>query len=172
MTDCCPTLNARLTILRPLVAHHADALFPIFRDVDLWRYTGREEPKTLTAMQERYRRLESRRSPDGKELWLNWAVEQREDGRPVGVVQASVPISRSHADIAYVLGRAFWGHGLAIDAVNAMLDFLRVTLHVRTARASVDSRNLPSVKLLERLGFRIDDAIDPMSVWFNKLLLN
>jgi [ribosomal protein S5]-alanine N-acetyltransferase len=172
MTDYCPTLNAGLTILRPLTADHADALFPVLRDVHLWRFTEQVPPKTLAGLRERYQRLESRRSPDGQELWLNWALERREDDRPVGLVQATVPILHSYADIAYVLGRAFWGRGLAIGAVDAMLDFLRVELHVRTARASVDSRNLPSVRLLERLGFRIEDATDPSSVWLNKSLLS
>jgi ribosomal-protein-alanine N-acetyltransferase len=171
MTDYCPTLNARLTILRPLAAHHAEALFPILRDPQLWRLTEREPPKTLAELRERYQRLESRRSTDGQELWLNWVLERREDDRPVGVVQATVSISRSYADIAYVLGRAFWGRGLASDAVDTLLDFLRMELHVRTARASVDSRNLASVRLLERLGFRIEDASDPSNVWLNKSLL-
>jgi ribosomal-protein-alanine N-acetyltransferase len=172
MSDYCPTLNAGLTILRPLVADHADALFPILRDVHLWRFTDQEPPKTLAGLRERYSQLENRRSPDGRELWLNWALERREDDRLVGFVQATVPISRSYANIAYVLGRAFWGRGVATDAVAAMLELLRAELHVRTARASVDSRNLPSVKLLERLGFRIEDATDPSSVWFNKSLLS
>jgi ribosomal-protein-alanine N-acetyltransferase len=133
---------------------------------------SRYRQRTLAGLRERYQRLESRRSPDGQELWLNWALERREDDRPVGLVQATVPILHSYADIAYVLGRAFWGRGLAIGAVDAMLDFLRVELHVRTARASVDSRNLPSVRLLERLGFGIEDATDPSSVWLNKSLLS
>jgi Acetyltransferase (GNAT) domain len=112
MTDYCPTLNAGLTMLRPLTADHADALFPVLRDVHLWRFTEQEPPKTLAGLRERYQRLESRRSPDGQELWLNWALERREDDRPVGLVQATVPILQSYADIAYVLGRAFWGRGL------------------------------------------------------------
>lgn len=158
--------------MRPLAANHADALFPILRDVHLWRFVEQGPPKTLAGLRERYSRLENRRSPDGGELWLNWALERREDDQPVGFVQATVPISRSHADIAYVLGRSFWGRGLATDAVGAMLDFLRSELHVHTVRASVDSRNLASVRLLERLAFHIEDATDPSSVWFFNSLLS
>ncbi len=168
--DSCPTLNAGLTILRPLVAHHAGALFPLLRAVDLWRFTDQEPPKTLAALRERYLRLESRRSPDTTELWLNWALERREDNQIVGVVQATVPISRTHADIAYVLGSSFRGRGIATDAVGAMLEFLREEVRVRTVRASVDSRNLPSLRVLERLAFRIDDATDPSSVRLIKSL--
>ncbi len=172
IVDYCPTLNAELTILRPLTAEHADALFPILRDAHLWRFTEQEPPKTLAALSERYSRLESRRSPDGQELWLNWALERREDGQLVGLVQATVPISRSHADIAYILGRSFWGRGLASDAIGAMLNFLREGLDVPTVRASVESRNLSSVRLLERFAFRIEDATDSSNVWLIKSLLS
>jgi [ribosomal protein S5]-alanine N-acetyltransferase len=170
MIDDCPTLNAGLTILRPLVVAHADDLFPILQDLELWRFTEHEPPKTLTNLRERYARLESRRSPDGKDLWLNWALERREDGQPVGFVQATVHPEVDEAEIAYVVGRSFWGRGLATDAVSTMLGFLRADLHVEIARASVDSRNLASIKLLERLGFHVENEVDSSSVWFVKSL--
>ncbi|HVA32793.1 MAG TPA: GNAT family N-acetyltransferase [Candidatus Baltobacteraceae bacterium] len=170
MTDHCPVLNAKLTILRPLIADHADALFPILHDQELWRYTPPFKSKIVAALRERYSRLESRFSPDGKDLWLNWAMERREDGQLVGFVQATLHPEEHVAEIAYVVGRSFWRRGLATDAVDAMLAFLRDDLQVHTARASVDSRNVPSIKLLERLDFHIENEADRSSVWFVKSL--
>jgi ribosomal-protein-alanine N-acetyltransferase len=165
MIDLCPQLDGELVVLHPLRVAHADILFPVLRDPELWQFTENAAPKSVEALQRRYLRLESRRSSDGKQDWLNWAIEERASSRMAGVVQATVHNSRAVADIAYVVGRLFWGRGLASSSVRTMLAFLG-TAGVSTFQATVDSKNLPSIRLLERLGFQVIDATDPRNVVF------
>jgi [ribosomal protein S5]-alanine N-acetyltransferase len=141
----------RLTLV-PLTAAHADVLFPFLADTGLWTYTDESAPAGVDALRERYRRLETRRSPDGSQLWLNWALETRDEGF-AGLVQATVAVLRDEAAVAYVIARRFWSRGLGTEAVGMLLEFLREQLRVTKAVASVDGRNVPSVRLLRRLGF-------------------
>jgi RimJ/RimL family protein N-acetyltransferase len=143
----------RLT-LEPLLATHADALFPILADPRQSEFLDEGAPASLEALRERYRRLETRRSGDGSEQWLNWALLRRGgDGMAVGFVQATV-LADHHAWVAYEVAHALWGQGLATEATRAMIEQLIAHYAVTQCMATVDKRNKRSWRLLERLVFR------------------
>ena len=68
----------------------------------LGRYTVELPPDDVEVLRERFERWEQRRSPDGAELWLNWAVRLREERRAIGVLQATV--ADDETAIAWTIG--------------------------------------------------------------------
>lgn len=145
--------SPRLT-LEPLLANHAALLSGSIEDAALYEHTPEEPPVSLSTLAERYGWFESRRSPDGSEDWLNWAVRIGDgDGPYVGYVQATIRADRS-ATIAYFVFAAFQGQGYGREAVGAMVDFLIDKADVRSITAYIDSRNKRSLALVESLGFR------------------
>ncbi len=146
----------RLT-LEPRGALHAERLFASFSDPELYTFLPGDPPLSLEAMRERYQRLETRRSTDGKALWLNWAARQ-ESGTYVGVVEATVHADAS-AHVAYFVFRPFQRQGFAAEVVEAVLAHLKNDVGVETARALLDTRNEASWRLLERLRFKRDRTI-------------
>jgi RimJ/RimL family protein N-acetyltransferase len=136
-------------------------LFPLLADRQIYRFISDEPPVSVAALAERYRRLETRRSPDGSQQWLNWAIRRRDDRQCVGCLQATI-YPGGTADIAFVLGASFWGLGLAKEASVLALHNLFAKLGVPSVFATVDRRNLRSSGLLARLGFvRIQPAFYP-----------
>lgn len=152
------TLHTPRLLLEPLQVAHADALYPLLCDARQLEYLDHGAPASLDALRERHRKLESRRSGDGREHWLNWALLQRDAGEDaIGFVQATV-LEDGSAWVAYQLGCAWWGRGIAGEATRAMLEHLRAHYGATRFMASVDRRNERSWRLLERLGFvRADD---------------
>ena len=146
-------------VLEPQRAAHAEAMFKLLADPALYRYEN-EPPASLEALRDRFARLETRQSADGSEGWLNWVLRLH-DGRVAGYVQATVQADGS-AWVAYVLGSAHWGQGFASEAVAAMVDVLVAQHAVHTLRAVYKRSNGPSIRLLERLQFRLADADDPL----------
>ncbi len=139
--------TARLT-LEPQVAAHADAMFAVLSDPAIYAYEN-APPASLAWLRERYAKLESRASPDGSEQWLNWVLRTA-DGTAIGYVQATV--DGDGAAIAYEMGSAWWGQGLAREAVAAMLAEL-ARCGVRRFSAVAKRANVRSRVLLARLGF-------------------
>jgi RimJ/RimL family protein N-acetyltransferase len=156
-------LRASRLALEPLIAEHAEVLFPLLADDELWRYTDERRPETVKALRDRYRRLESRRSGARGELWLNWAVAVPEYG-VIGFVQATVFEQLGQAQIAYVIAQRFWSLGFGTEAVGAVVTFVRETLRVKHITATVDARNAASLQLLRKLGFQTVDANDPCNL--------
>jgi len=137
--------------LEPLVASHAAELFEILSDPRLYRFIP-QDPPTLAALTRRFRLLESRTSPDGREQWLNWVLRSRSTGRCLGTVQVT-RTADGRAQLAYELGVPFWGRGYATEACRRILQALWEAA-VREVWAELDTRNEPSIRLLERLGFQ------------------
>ncbi len=48
------------------------------------------------------------------------------------------------------------GQGLAFEATSALIDYVFRTIEVHRLAATIDPRNLKSVALIERLGFRLE----------------
>ncbi len=145
------TLRADGLVLEPLTVAHAPALFALLADPELHRYIDSGPPPSLESLVERYARLERRISPDGSQRWLNWIVRPHA-GEPIGYVQATI-VPADTSWIAYLLGRAHQGRGLARVATRAMVDHLVADHGVRTLLATVEVDNLRSIALLEALAF-------------------
>jgi [ribosomal protein S5]-alanine N-acetyltransferase len=138
-------------VLEPLCAAHAAEMFKPLFDPIHYQFIPQDPPASLEVLRARFERLEGRRSPNGRELWLNWALRLA-SGEAVGLVQATgYPDGR--ISIAYELFRAHQGRGIATQAVRAMLLHLRDQAKLNRATALVDTRNQRSIRLLERLGF-------------------
>lgn len=147
------TLETQRVRLEPLTAQHAEAMFQGLSNPRLYEFIAEEALKSIDELRRRYTRLESRRSPDGREAWLNWVLFSKPELRARGYVQATV--HDTGASVAFVLFEDAWGQGFAREAVGLMLPHLRDAYGARTASATVDPRNRRSVRLLEALGFAL-----------------
>jgi RimJ/RimL family protein N-acetyltransferase len=145
-----PIIQTSRLRLEPLLARHAAALFPLFQDPDLYVFLPQDPPTSRDLLEQRYSRLESRRSGDGRELWLNWVgfIAQV----PAAFVEASVLADRT-VQIAYFVFRPGQRQGFGKEAVLGVLSHLRRSLGATRAKALVDTRNQASIALLESCKF-------------------
>ena len=136
--------------LEPQTAAHAEEMFAVLSDPAIYEYEN-EPPPSLEWLRVRFTQLESRRSANGQEQWLNWVI-RLPSSELIGYVQATIDRTGCAA-IAYELSSAHWGRGLARQAVAAMISELAQRYQVRQLTAVFKRRNLRSMRLLERLGF-------------------
>jgi RimJ/RimL family protein N-acetyltransferase len=143
-------------VLEPQVAAHADEMFVVLSDPAIYEFEN-APPVSAESLRERYRALEARRSPDGGQLWLNWTVRLKDGGVAIGYVQATV-LPDAAALVAYEFNSAWWGRGLAHEAVAASVGALRHRYGVRAVGAVFKQANDRSRRLLLRLGMRVVQA--------------
>ena len=157
--------TASLT-LEPQTAAHAEEMFAVLSDPAIYEHEN-APPRSLEWLRERFVKLESRRSADGTEQWLNWVI-RLPGGQLAGYVQATVHANRSSA-IAYQLASAYWGRGLAREALEAMMAELAGRHGVRSFTAVLKRGNLRSLRLLERLGFEhASHAVQPDELFMRR----
>ena len=156
-------LETERLVLEPLLPAHADEMFPILNDARLHEFTG-GTPATLAELRVRYGLLNGRRSPDGKEGWLNWVIRARETAAAVGSVQAT--IVGNEASVAWVIGAEWQGRGFATEAATALVSHLLADPTIFSVRALIADGHVASERVAERAGLQVTGELkDGERVW-------
>ena len=147
------TLETNRLLLEPLSEAYAHHLFAVLSDPRIYTFIPQDAPRSLLELQNRYKLLESRQSPAGDELWLNWAIQIRDCSSYIGLVEATI-LEDKTALFAYELNPVYWHLGYATEACLRVIEMLFSECEVKEIIAAVDTRNEASYKLLERLSFQ------------------
>jgi RimJ/RimL family protein N-acetyltransferase len=135
--------------LEELDESHTDGLFAALDHELVGQFIGGPDVTTPDELRARISQRRSGPPPEREETWLNFAVLV--DGVVVGRVEAT--LHDGIAEIAYVLGPPFWGHGYATAATADLITRLQRP-QVGTVWACVHPANDRSTRVLSRLGFR------------------
>ncbi|MEO6060750.1 MAG: GNAT family protein [Thermoflexales bacterium] len=92
------------------------------------------------------------------------AVGLKPDDVLIGDVYFGVESTGRQAEIGYTLAAEFQGYGYATEAVRGVLVYAFERIGLHRVAAGADPRNLSSLRLLERLGFR-REGYSPESYW-------
>ncbi|MER7070927.1 GNAT family N-acetyltransferase [Terrabacter sp. NPDC000476] len=138
--------------IRPLESADAEEMAVVLAHPDLYLFTG-GEPPSRPDLERRYALQVHGRSPDGSEIWINRVVVAPDGERAVGYVQATLPVCGSHAEIAWVIGRAWQGRGYATQAALRLVGDLR-DRGVRQIVAHIHPEHTASQGVARRLGLR------------------
>ena len=122
-----PALETARLVLEPLRVEHADEMVLVLADRALYAFSDDEASPTLEELRERYARQARGVSADGRQEWHNWILRLRSSGEAGGVVQATVTgdDAARTVELAWVVGAAHQGRGLANEAATAVRDALR-----------------------------------------------
>lgn len=76
------------------------------------------------------------------------------DGTLIGTVNFEIEAETRTAMVGYAIGRAWWGRGIATEAVSAAMIWATETFGLIRIWASTDARHVRSRRVLEKLGMR------------------
>ena len=88
-----------------------------------------------------------------------WAVERRDTGELIGRVGFLQPPGWPDFEIAWLLGRPFWGRGYALEASREALRYAFGPLRRERVISLIRPENRPSIKLAEALGERLSGEL-------------
>jgi RimJ/RimL family protein N-acetyltransferase len=138
-------------LLRGLRPEDAGDLFGVYSDPEVMRYWNtsphRNEAETRAAVELIIAEVE-------RGEVLQWAIQRREDDRPLGSITLMTERHQPRAEIGYILGREHWGRGYAGEAQRRVIDHAFTDLGLHRLEADTHPDNAASTRSLERLGFR------------------
>ncbi|MFI0937910.1 GNAT family N-acetyltransferase [Streptomyces sp. NPDC021020] len=114
------TIATRRLTLLPLAPHHAEEMAGVLADPRLHEFIG-GKPLGADRLRMRYERLAAG-SGDAGAVWCNWVVRLDSAGRLTGTVQAT--ITGEQAEVAWVVGAAWQGRGIAKEAACGLVEWL------------------------------------------------
>lgn len=104
--------------------------------------------------------------PGSKDTWFQIGIELKETGELIGDCGIhTLSEDLMQAEIGYTIAPKFQKKGYGIEAVAGVVGFIFEKMDMHRITATVDTRNLASALLLEKLGFRREGHFIK-NIWF------
>lgn len=148
-------LETSRLILRHQVLDDLDSLYALYCDPDITKYI----PDAPRSYEEAREELEWHMNghPRRPELGL-WATIHKETGQFIGRC-GLLPWTiggQDEVEVAYMIGKAYWGQGLGTEAARAILDYGFDRLNLARLICLIDGENLASIKVAEKIGMAFE----------------
>jgi RimJ/RimL family protein N-acetyltransferase len=156
-TDPLPLRGERV-VLRRLAAHDLAAFQAYRSDPELARFQGWSAQSDADARAFIDEMAAAPLLAHGE--WLQLGIAGRADDALLGDIGLHVDAQGHEAEIGFTLSRPAQGRGLATEAVALALQLLWQHTPVACVLGITDVRNHGSLRLLERLGFRLQERRD------------
>ena len=80
------------------------------------------------------------------------------DGRQIGAVSVYLDEKENQGEIGWIVNKKYWRCGYASEAAMAVLNFAKNQLRLDSVIARCDKRNIPSARVMEKIGMRRVDV--------------
>ena len=147
-----PVIDLGDIILREIVAEDAQ---------DYFDYMSRDEMESFLTKENRPQTFES--ALEEVKYWgslfpskrsIYWAIARKSDNKMIGTAGFNmISFPNDRAEISYDLCPDYWGKGVMLKSIKAILQFSDHSLGIVRVQATVITDNERSFKVLERCGF-------------------
>ncbi len=152
-----PRLETPHLILRGPAETDAPGILAIFGDPGTMRYWSRPPMQTLDEAKSRLERV--LRVFQSREA-VPWILERRDTGELVGTCDLFRLDSQNlRCECGYSLASSAWGRGWMRHALGTAIAWGFAHLPLERIEADTDPRNTASIRLLKRLGFRLEGTL-------------
>lgn len=148
-----PTLTTERLILRELRLDDAEAVFESWSDPEVQKYNA----PTMEKVDEARDLIDYLLKRSAEKRGLIWGITKKDDNWVMGMCGYN-SWNRYHrrADIGYDLAQRHWGNSYGGEAVRAMLQFGFEKMNLNRVEAETIEDNFGSVKMLQKLGFKLE----------------
>jgi len=92
--------------------------------------------------------------------WFQIGIADRLTNRLIGDIGVCVASNEEHAEIGFTLAWGLQGQGLATESILALTNLLFALTAIKRIVAITDTRNVASIRLLERIGMSRLQTVD------------
>jgi ribosomal-protein-alanine N-acetyltransferase len=147
-----PTIVTGRLTLRAFTEKDAEPLYHLMNDEEVMRYFPSTTPPNLERVQ-RLVRMQIEHWDEHGHGW--WAATLSSTGELIGWNGLQYLPETDEVEVGYLLGKAYWGRGLATEGAREGLRHGFETLNLDRIVGIVHPENLASRRVLEKLGMSL-----------------
>ena len=158
-----PVLPTPRLILRALRLADLDDLYEYASDPEIDHHVPWEHYKNIEEARENLHEFLEEYEKDGLGAW---GIEHRADKKLIGIINTSLPhrINR-RVELGYTISCAYWGQGLATEAVKEVIKFGFEKMELVRMEAVVLPDNPASARVLEKAGMQFEGLLHNYQIW-------
>jgi [ribosomal protein S5]-alanine N-acetyltransferase len=152
-----PTLVTDRLVLRKMTPNDAEAVFAYASDPEVTRYVIWETHRSIEDSRAFLDLVTSKYESGGEP---EWGIVYKGDHRLVGTCGiVSWEPYHVRAELGYALSRAYWGRGLVVEAVGAMISFGFKEMNLNRIEARCIAENTASARVMEKAGMLYEGTL-------------
>jgi RimJ/RimL family protein N-acetyltransferase len=152
-----PTIETERLLLRSFREDDLDEFAVLNADPEVVKYLGAGKP---WSREETWMQMASFLGHWELRGYGLWAVEERSSGKFIGRIGLLNPEGWYSLELAWTLTRSRWGNGFATEGARAALEYAFNVVKVNHIVSLIDSRNLASMRVAERVGEKLEERIE------------
>lgn len=147
-----PILSSTLLTLRQIKKSDADQVLYLRGNPEVMKYIDKPLQKKA---EEALAHIELIESGIQNNNSINWAICLSEDPTLLGIIGYHIIDKINHrAEIGYILHDAYWGKGIANEAIKMVLNFAFTEMNLHSIEARINPENLASKNILLKNNFK------------------
>jgi RimJ/RimL family protein N-acetyltransferase len=144
-----PTLETARLVLRPFREEDAATFCELLQDPDVVRYIG---DGTIPSPDDCWRAVAAWLGHWALRGYGPWAITDRTSGGFMGRVGIHFPYGWPQPELAYTLGKPYWGRGYATEACRAALDWAFTERDFPALVSYIYPANTASIRVATKVG--------------------
>lgn len=150
-------LETKRLLLRKLTAADADRIEMLAGDYDVAKTTlNIPHPYPEGSAQDF---IESRHRAEEKKIIDAFAIVEKESALFIGLINLNLSAPHRRGELAYWIGKDYWGKGYGTEAVEALLAYGFHELHLHRIYAAAFTSNPGSWRVMEKAGLRHEGTL-------------
>jgi len=141
--------------IRELTSNDKNSLFEIYSDKEAMKYRN---TKPFDSLDEVEKMLAKTFQKFEFSEEFRYAVIQKEGNELIGTFLI-IPLSKNECEIGYSIGKKYWKKGYGKELLIGMLKYISSLTYIKVLATS-RKENIASLKLLEKIGFKLSSKKD------------
>src|SRR3989339_198410 len=147
--------------LRQLILSDAEEILFLRSDERILEHIEIEKAETQEDAKRFIEKINS-----GEDGWFFWGITEKNNSKVIGTICLwNISVTESKADIGFVLHPDFWGKAVMQEVVPAVINFGFQKMKLKCIIGEAMPKNIKSIKLMEKFGFRYKEESDEYSVY-------
>lgn len=150
-------LETERLILRELTTNDAEFMLNLMNDPSWLRFIGDRNVRTVNDA-EAY--ISNKLVPSYATFGFGFYLTKlKEEDIPIGICGLIKRPALEHIDVGFAFMPQYRGNGYGFESASAVLNYAKNDLGINYIVALTDLDNVPSIKLLEKLGLKFEKII-------------
>lgn len=141
-------------LIRPLQDSDENDIFEYASDPEVARFMAWDAHKTIEDTRDFLRYI---KDLEAERLQIDRGIILKAENKLIGTISfVTIDYAMKIVELGYCLSRAYWGHGYAVEAGNAMIDAAVKYLKIHRIEAECSTDNVNSERVMMKLGMQFE----------------
>lgn len=152
-----PVIETNRFLLKEISEIYREDFIKLFSDEEVMKYSGTEVSNPEKQADFYLKQVEVMYN---EKKGIRWAIINKENDEFIGDIGFyNIDFYSNNTEIGYTIVKKFWRQGVASECIKAMENFAFESLNMNRIIAMIDSNNISSIKLSEKLDFHKDGVL-------------